>query len=227
MDSRTSPYGLRLSLDVAVGDPGHVVHVLNQRSGPVTIEWWGVMANRDAPRLVVSRIVPAHRVDSRALHGVADVNSARPLLQIDAGQFLYLRTVRVPEDVLTREQAMKWQAPTITDAERDALSPIMADQFYADEPLISRLPGGPKLVPFVKVPGVGYVFGKATTGPFTVLGGYVGYTCTGCQHDWVEHTRRGHRARRRLSVRAHQCTICPCPQFTGTPPPPPTHDQFR
>lgn len=42
-ETRTEPYGLRVLLDVAVGDPGHTVFVLNQRGAPVRVECWGVM----------------------------------------------------------------------------------------------------------------------------------------------------------------------------------------
>ena len=225
-ETRTEPYGLRVLLDVAVGDPGHTVFVLNQRGAPIRVECWGVMPWRQVPRLAVSRIIDSDRVDSRAIGQVADVVFGIPAEIIEPGDFRFLRTVLGPESVLTPEEQDRFQSPDATEAELAGLLEAMS----AFEELAPRYLGwtsNVRLVPFVQVPGVGYIFGLPARGSISEGGGYRGYPCQSCGHDFSRHHMDAKRGWRRLDGVAAQCQLCSCGRFKGQAAPRPPRDSLR
>jgi len=225
---RRFPYGLGLHLDVAIGDPGHVVFVVNQRQAPVNVELWGVLPRTFTPRGLLPRVVPADRVDSRALLSVSDVNFTHGLLTIEPGEYVHLRTVRQTTDLLTPEQQRKFQSPIMHESEDDMaeIERVMS-HFVAEDPAYWKWPKGTPLVPFIQIPGVGYIFGAPTSGPFSQTGGYPGYPCSSCGHDWAQHEHSSARTWRRIRLRVDGCTDCACTKFSGSQPGYLPRDRYR
>jgi hypothetical protein len=163
--------------------------VLNRRTEPVGVEYWGVMRRKDAPRRLMPAVVREDLIDRKAFFDLADVNGARPLRVLDPGSFIFLRTLRLPE-ANTRIPEPKYLAWHSND----------------------------RLVPFILIPGVGWIFGMPTSGPWS-RSDYPGFPCRSCSHDQAHHQRRYPRGWRALSVRLAACEMCRCRRFEGAVPP--------
>lgn len=213
--ARRYPYDLQLSLDTATGDPGYVVFVLNLGSAPVTVEAWGVLRRADAPRGRLPLIVSESRVQSDALGEVADWQGViDPMIRIEAGEFCYLQTIPQPEGMVPKPLMDRHQVPD-PPLEVVEVEPDVKFNRWAD---------GEALVPFVLVPGAGYIFGAATSGPFTPGGEYPGYLCR-CEHELSEHAWQPVATRRGLTLKPGSCKECHCSTYDGDMPPKPFRER--
>jgi hypothetical protein len=217
--ARRYPHGLRLGLDVAQGDPGFVVFVLNRRGQDVRVAWGGVMRGADAPRGRFPRVADEADVDVRAVAAVSDMNGPHHGdVVLAAGEQRFLRSVPQPDDLVAPELMAKWQVPDPSPQVRAAAQAAMGS-FEESRALCSGWCGDEPLVPFVHVPGVGWVFGAVSRGPFSETGGYRGFVCERCEHDFAVHEVGSRRSRRGLRARAGGlCESCDCAGFKGEGP---------
>lgn len=227
--ARLRPYGLQLALDVAIGDPGHVVFVLNGRDAPVTIEAWGALRRCDVPNRRLPSVVPESRIQRAAIEAVADMTrQLNPMITLDAGSFVHLKTIPGPESALPDDVATSWQMGRCTESEEMEVERLFA--FWTEPPNRYRAWGPDEaIVPFVLIPGVGYAFGAATSGPFSLTGGYKGFPCKTCNHDYLQHEAgpKIHQWRRRLTMSIGTCRECGCALFVGDEPPAEFRDRIN
>lgn len=217
------PFGLVLALDRATSDPGHRIFVLNGRASPIVIDLWGVVPADLAPRTWFSRVVSERRVERAALDLVADTNGPRHTdLTLQPGDYRYLMSASTPEQLVPPDLMKRWQVPypePEVEAEVDRLTSMFEAYPMKSDAWNART----KLCAFVLVPGVGFVFGKATRGPFSEGNDYPGYPCQHCEHDYQVHERSAKRGLRTLRVRQGPCQDCGCDRFRGHAPLPSFH----
>ena len=213
------PYGLSVTFDRAVGDPGFIVGVLNGRKMPIYIEAVGVIRASDSPAGRVARVIKEDRIHIDALLTLADVRRLHDAKRIEPGEYWECSTYFSFEESLPQGLFEQYQQPNPTPSV-EAEVERLAGLFELEDPPSLQWNAGDKLVPLVLVPGVGYIFGAQFGGPFAT-GDVPPRECTTCGHDFVQHEHAVVKRRHRLLSTRTYCTVstCGCTKYHGDEPP--------